>query len=301
MHRLVVCRFDANMQDKPNEYTILIAAYNEALALPAVLDDLGKPTGCREIIVVDDGSTDATVEVARSRGVRVISHDHNKGYGAALKTGLAAVQTPYVVCCDADGQHRPDDVRRVADAADGHDLVVGVRSRDSHKDWLRLPGKSILGAFANLLTGRRIPDVNSGLRSFRVETMRKYLHLMPDGFSFSTTSSIAMLRMGYRVGYVPITVRPRGGRKSTVQIFRDGFRVLMLILNLTVLFNPMRVFIPLSFVFMAASVLYFAYYSLTERVHITESMVMLFITGVLVFCLGIICEQVSAMRREMHT
>jgi len=282
------------------EYTLLIPAYNEAAAIGSVLREIGRPPDCREILVVDDGSTDDTAEIARAAGARVISLPTNQGYGKALKIGLAAARTDYVVCCDGDGQHHVGDVLRVAQEAPRHDMVVGVRGESSHHDWLRLPGKAVLGWFANVLTRRRIPDINSGLRAFRVAAIRKYLHLMPDGFSFSTTSSIALLRMGYDVGYVPITVKPRLGRKSTVQILRDGLRVAMLILNLTVLFNPLRVFIPLSFLFMAAGLLYFLVYAVQYRLHVTPSMVMVFITGVLIFVLGIVCEQVSAIRRELH-
>lgn len=282
------------------DFSVLIPAYNEAHALGRVLAELGRPPGCDEILVVDDGSTDGTAEVARQAGARVISLPTNQGYGKALKAGIAAVRTAYVVCCDGDGQHHTEDVLRVAREAEKYDMVVGVRGEDSHKDWLRLPGKAVLGWFANILTKRRIPDINSGLRSFRVAAIRRYLHLMPDGFSFSTTSSIAMLRMGYAVGYIPITVQPRIGRKSTVQILRDGLRVAMLILNLTVLFNPMRIFIPLSLLFMGGGLLYFLFYAMQYRLHVTPSMVMVFITGVLIFVLGIVCEQVSAIRRELH-
>ncbi len=285
-------------------WSIIIPAYNEGAVIGRVLGEFGRPAGCHEIIVVDDGSTDNTAEAARSAGARVISHRHNKGYGAALKTGIEAAASEFVVCCDGDGQHRIDDVLTVANAAMNgpqFDMVVGVRGRDSRQDWLRRPGKAILCWFANLLTHRRIPDLNSGLRAFRAETIRKYLHLMPSGFSFSTTSSIAMLRMGYNVEYVPIRVVQRTGRKSTVKFFEDGFRVFMLIVNLTVLFNPMRVFLPLAAMFVGASLAYFVLYSVYVRVHITESMVLLFVTGFLMFCLGIICEQISAIRREMHT
>ncbi len=282
------------------EYTILIPAYNEADVLGRVLQEFGQPAGCREIIVVDDGSTDDTADVARQHGARTISHASNRGYGAALKTGIQAVNTDFLICADGDGQHRLDDVLQIARQIGNHDMVVGVRRKGARRDWMRLPGKIVLQWFADILTDKRIPDLNSGMRSFRLSTIEKYIHLMPDGFSFSTTSSIAMLRMGHSVHYVPIDVHQRDGRKSTVQIFRDGFRVIMLILNLTVLFNPMRVFIPLAFLLMLGSLGYFIGYSILVRVHITASMVMLFITGVLIFMLGIICEQVSAIRREIH-
>ena len=283
------------------EYTIVIPAYNEGAVLGRVLEEIGKPALCKKIIVVEDGSTDDTAEVAKMHGATVLSHPENRGYGAALKTGIMATQTEIVVCCDGDGQHHLPDVLRIAEQADKYDMVVGARDKASSKDWLRMPGKLILGYFASILTNKKIPDLNSGLRSFRVDSIKKFLHLMPNGFSFSTTSSIAMLRMGCSVHYVPISVKRRIGRKSTVDILRDGVRVLMLILNLTALFNPMRVFMPLAFFFMFGGVFYFILYSIQERVHVTASMVLLFITGVLIFFLGLVCEQVSAIRREMHS
>lgn len=281
-------------------YTILIPAYNEAETIGRVLDEIGSLPGCAEIVVVDDGSSDATGDVAAAHGARVISHDRNRGYGTALKTGIRAVTTDHVVCCDADGQHRLEDLIRVAEASPMHDMVVGARERQSHRDWMRWPGKFILGVFANVLTNESIPDLNSGLRSFRVGVIKRYLHLMPPGFSFSTTSTIAMLSMGFNVKYVPIVVKKREGRKSTVKIFRDGMRVTMLLVNLTTLFNPLRVFLPISLALIGGSGLYFVLYSCFEEVDVTPVMVMLFITGVLVFLLGAVCEQVSAIRRELH-
>ena len=282
------------------DYTIIIPAFNEGTAIKKVLEDLGKPEGCKEIIVIDDGSKDDTAEAARGCGVRVISHPRNKGYGASLKTGIREASTDYVICFDGDGQHSVDDLKKIAARMDQYDMVVGARDAGSQKDWQRLPGKAILRWFAQILTDRKIPDLNSGLRSFRVPVIKKYLHLMPDGFSLSTTSTISFLRMGYSVEYIPISTTRRMGRRSTVKILDDGLKVMMLILNLTVLFNPLRVFMPLSAFFVFLSFFYFIVYWITIRVHVTASMVMLFITGVLIFFLGVVCEQISAIRREMH-
>ncbi|MCB9858397.1 MAG: glycosyltransferase family 2 protein [Phycisphaerales bacterium] len=281
-------------------YTILIPAYNESHSIGRVLDEIGMPSSCAEVLVVDDGSDDATAEIASNHGARVIRHRRNRGYGASLRTGIEAVKTEYVVCCDADGQHRLEDLIRIAEEAPDYDMVVGMRERSSHRDWMRWPGKVILAIFANILTSQKIPDLNSGLRSFRVSVIRKYLHLMPPGFSFSTTSTIALLSMGYFVKYVPIVVKKRDGRKSTVRIFRDGMRVMLLLVNLTTLFNPLRVFLPVSLSLIVGSALYFVLYSWFVDVDVTPVMVMLFITGVLVFLLGAVCEQVSAIRRELH-
>lgn len=282
------------------DYTIIIPAYNEADVIGQVLKDLGRPPGCREVIVVDDGSTDQTAAIAKAQGAKVIAHAYNRGYGAALKTGILAAQTDIVIGFDGDGQHRVEDLLRIVGIADQYDMVIGVRGRDSGADWQRRFGKFVLQRVAALLTHHKIPDLNCGLRSFRTEVIRKYLHLMPNGFSLSTTSTIAMYRMGHSVQFVPVATKARQGRKSTVKIVDDGFRTLMLVINLTVLFNPMRVFLPLSFFFILGAVLYFIYFCLFYGVHVTPSMVLLFITGVLIFFMGIICEQVSSIRRELY-
>jgi glycosyltransferase involved in cell wall biosynthesis len=281
-------------------YTLLIPAFNEESAIGPVLDSLKDLEGCQEILVVDDGSTDRTAAEADRPGVRVIRHAYNRGYGASLKTGIMACNTEYVVLCDGDGQHRREDVQRVAAEAERFDMVVGSRQGAGRRDWMRMPGKAVLGWFANLLAERSIPDLNSGLRSFRVQVIRRYLHIMPQGFSFTTTSTLAMFSTGHTVHYLPIEVQARNGRKSTVRILRDGVRVLNLILNLTVLFNPMKVFAPLAIFFVGLSVVYFTAYSATIRVHVSPSMVLLFITGVILFFLGVISEQISALRRDLH-
>ncbi len=283
------------------EYSIIIPAYNEEEVIFDVVKKLDKPDGCHEIIVINDGSSDKTRQEAERAGARVIDHPMNKGYGAALKTGILNAKTEYVICYDGDGQHKRQDLIRIAEIADKHDMVVGARTNQAHSSWIRMPGKWFLGVYANILVDKKIPDLNSGLRSFKVSTIKQYLHLMPDGFSLSTTSTIAMFRMGYDVKYIPITIEKRQGRPSSVKMIRDGMRVFMLILNLTVLFNPMRVFFPVSMASVCLGILYFIINTwIVGRLMITASMVFLFITGVLIFFMGVICEQISAIRRELH-
>ncbi|MCK5044585.1 glycosyltransferase family 2 protein [Candidatus Parcubacteria bacterium] len=292
---------DINETKKEINYTLIIPAYNEGMVIAGVLKELGNPLGCAEIIVVDDGSTDNTAKIAVENGARVVCHQHNRGNGAAIKTGICSAETETVIVYDADGQHRPEDLEKIAKESPYCDMVVGARNKKSQKDWTRVPGKMVLGIFANILSGHKIPDLTSGLRSFKVSVIKKYLHLMPNGFSMATTSTIALFKMGHNVKYIPIMTKNRLGRKSSVKIFSDGFRVIMLILNLIVLFNPQRVFLPISVFFVSLGTGYFIVYSLVDRVHLTPSMLLLIITGIILFFMGIICEHISAIRRELHS
>lgn len=286
-------------QNRKQLYTLIIPAYNEAMEIGSVLKKLGHPLNCAEIIVVDDGSTDDTTKIASANGARVISHLYNRGYGAALKTGISSAKTDIVITYDADGQHRPEDLEKIAKIANQYDMVVGARDKGSQKDWLRAPGKGFLSLFVNVLCGYKVPDLTSGLRSFKTPIIKKYLHLMPDGFSMSTTSTIAFLRMGYSVKYIPIITESRKGRKSSVKI-KDGFRVIMLILNLIVLFNPQRIFLPVSLFFFLLGTGYFIGYSLLVELDLTPTMILFVMVGVIIFFMGIICEHISAIRRELH-
>lgn len=281
------------------KYTVIIPAFNEGDVIEKVLISLQQLPELK-VIVIDDGSTDDTAEKVKAMGVRLISHPVNRGYGAALKTGIKAADTEFVATYDGDGQHRLEDLENLMKVAPDWDMVVGERGKDSHRPLARRPGKAILAWLVNKLSNRKIPDFNSGLRVFRTSVIRKYLHLMPDGFSLSTTSTVALNSMGYGVKYVPIVVLEREGRKSSVKMARDGMRTIMLIVNLTVLFSPMRIFFPVSFFCFLLSFVYFLVYAITIRVHITPSMTMLFITGILIFFLGVVCEQISAIRREMN-
>lgn len=287
--------------------TVVIPAFNEAAGLAGVLAGLLHARGERtwEILVIDDGSTDGTGEVAArfvEEGVSVLRHPANRGYGAALKTGIRAAAHAVVVTLDADGQHDPADVARLAAALGEAALAVGARGRDSHRDWLRTPGKAFLGMTANFLTGQRIPDLNSGLRAFRREAIGKYLHLLPDGFSASTTSTIALLKRGHAVTWVPIRTRARIGR-STVRQWRHGPTVLLLALRLVTLFDPLRVFLPPALLLMVGGSCTGVYYFFNDRTGIggvSTGSLLLFLTGVILFFSGLLADQLSALRLERY-
>ncbi len=283
-----------------DQFTIIIPSYNEAQALPAVLSELQSAAPQARIIVVDDGSTDASFQLlSQTSNVRILRHKNNRGYGAALKTGILAAATPFVVTYDGDGQHRPEDALAVAELAtkEEFDLVIGVRDPKSFQVWSRRPGKWLLSKLANYLCRTEIPDLNSGLRALKREQILKYLNIMPESFSFSTTSTLAMLNGGFHVGYVPIKTKQRLGT-STVSI-GDGLDTILLIIRLIVLFQPLRVFVPLSLCLMGLGGIKGAlwdWYLLDGPVR--TSSVLVFLTGVIVFCLGVLSDQIASLRMQ---
>ncbi|MFP4056842.1 MAG: glycosyltransferase family 2 protein [Candidatus Brocadiia bacterium] len=278
--------------------TVIIPALNEAEAIGQVVRELRQRYPEYEVLVVDDGSTDDTGEIARQAGARVVRHDWNKGYGAGLRTGCREARGEVVCFFDADGQHHAEDVGRLVAEVGDYDMVVGARTRDCHAPWRRRPGKLVLRWFANFLAGMRIPDLNSGLRAFKREVLLKYLHLMPSGFSFSTTSTFAMLKSDRPVKWVPITVERRVGTSSVSQV-RHGLQVLLLMLRLTTLFEPLKVFLPVSGLLVALGLCFFAVYA-SQGVGLTDATVMLVVSGVIVFMMGLVIDQVAAIRREKH-
>jgi glycosyltransferase involved in cell wall biosynthesis len=286
-----------------NSLTVIIPAFNEAQAIRPTLEELlphCEANGWR-LIVVDDGSNDGTagiLDAFRSR-LQVIRHPYNRGYGAALKTGIRAAESEYVAIYDADGQHRPEDLFKISKVAAAFDMVIGERSPGSRVDVLRIPGKWFLTHAANFIVGRRIADINSGLRIIRRTFIRKVLHLMPDGFSFTSTSTVAALKMGFLVEFVPIQTRKRIGT-STVRQVRHGLMVLMLILRLVVLFSPLRIFIPTAIALALTGILYAGYVIATVRLTLANGALLCLLTAVIIFFFGLLVDQVSAMRRERH-
>jgi glycosyltransferase involved in cell wall biosynthesis len=282
--------------------SIVIPAHNEEGALGDVLARLQAdlPRGVIEIIVVDDGSSDATRAIAERAGVRVLRHPHNRGYGASLKTGIRVAEGEYILTMDADGQHRLEDVRALCDAvAREHapDCFIGHRTALVHSPLWRMPGKWMLTRMARILTQRKIPDLNSGLRIVRRDVLMKYIHLCPAGYSFSTTITMAMLSRGYAVEFLPIRVEPRVG-KSLVNV-KAGFQTIMLVLRLATLFNPLRVFLPLSLFCIVGGIGWGVPYALNGH-GVTVAAMLLIVSGMLLFGLGLICDQVAQLRLERY-
>jgi glycosyltransferase involved in cell wall biosynthesis len=279
--------------------TIVVPALNEERGLRQILPSLVERAASLEwqVVVVDDGSSDSTADVARSFGVDVISHGRTRGYGAALKTGIGAAKGPWIATMDADGQHTLEALEAVLAPRESADMVVGARRGLRQSRLWRMPGKWALGKLAAFIANRPVPDLNSGLRVCRAEIARRYIHLCPDGFSFSTTVSLAFHHRGHDVVYVPISIQSSTSRSTVTPI--SGLGTLLLILRLATLFEPLRLFVAASLIFITAGLLYAVPYALAGRgISIGAALVML--TGVQLLFVGLIADQISSLRKERY-
>jgi glycosyltransferase involved in cell wall biosynthesis len=281
------------------ELTVIIPAYNEAEAIGDVVKDLVREAHGVKVIVVDDGSQDDTAGAASAAGATVVRHRRNRGYGAAIKTGIKSADTRFVATYDADGQHRPADLMRLYEAAREHDVVIGARGKGSHQVAARRPGKWVLARTAETLVGQKIPDLNSGLRVMRRVIAMRYLHLLPNGFSASTTITVCVMQRGYDVEFVPITTRERVG-KSTVKQFRDGLNTIYLIIRLIVLFNPTRFFLPPALAMIVTGLAYGFFKAFQFHRGFPVLALLLVSTGFITAMFGLLADQISSLRREMY-
>ena len=277
--------------------TVVIPAYEESAAVGTVVQSLRAASTWREILVIDDGSADQTASVAAAAGARVLRHPYNKGNGAAVKTGIRNAAGEYVLIVDADGQHTASDALRLVSFLGEYDLVVGTRAGSSQQaSRVRHIGNNALNWVAGYLTGREIPDLTSGLRAARTSGLREFLHLLPNGFSTPTTTTLSFVKAGYSVRFEPITVGTRLG-VSKIKLVSDGARFLMILLKVITIFSPLRVFLPISGAFFVLGASYAIWTTVLYR-DITDSSVLLLVLAVVIFLVGLVSEQISTMRSE---
>ena len=278
--------------------SVILPAKNEAhnlqALLPRVQAMLSGVNRDAEIIVIDDGSTDGTRQVCEAHGVRVISHPYSSGNGAAVKTGARAARGEVLAFMDADGQHDPELIPRLLDKLDeGYDMVVGARTAQAHAGAHRFAANAFYNWFASWMIGRPVPDLTSGLRVARSERFRRFLYLLPNGFSYPTTSTMSFFRCGYPVAYVPVPVQRRVGR-SHIRLLRDGLRFLLIIFKIGTLYSPLKLFVPISAAFFMTGLGYYLYtYVTTNR--FTNMSALLFVTSILVFVVGLLSEQITLL------
>ena len=271
---------------------------NEAGAIRDVVAQLRAAGAWREILVVDDGSTDGTAAAAQAAGACVIRHPYNKGNGAAVKTGIRHASGEYVLIVDADGQHSPDDAIRLVSRLGEYDLVVGARSSASQAKAGRRSGNALLNALAGYLSGRPIPDLTSGFRAARRDCLREFLHLLPNGFSTPTTTTLSFIRAGYNVAFEPIDARRRSGR-SKIRFARDGAKFFLILLKIITLFSPLRIFVPVSALAFGVGAAY-GVGNFVFAGRIPNGAVLLILFAVIVFLVGLVSEQVAMLRFGNH-
>ena len=278
----------------PTTVSIVIPAKDEAPSIGDVVGRLTAAAAWREVIVVDDGSGDATADRAREAGACVLRHPYNKGNGAAVKTGARHASGEFILIVDGDGQHDADDARRLVARLGEFDLVVGARSAATQATLTRRAGNAVLNQLASYLTGRPIPDLTSGFRGIRSDVLREFLHLLPNGFSTPTTTTLACIKGGYNVAFEPIDAGTRVGQ-SKMRVARDGASFLMILLKLVTLFSPLRIFAPISGAAFAAGAVYgVANFFAAGR--IPNGAVVLLLFAVIVFLVGLVSEQIAALR-----
>lgn len=281
------------MPSNRNSLSIILPCYNETDSLELLLAELKRLYSKAQIVVVDDGSD---VPVPKIQGITVIRHPTNLGNGAAVKTGARYASGHVFVFMDSDGQHKPTDIERLlAKIDEGYDMAVGARKANTHASIARLTGNTLYNRLASWMTGCRIDDLTSGFRAVRSVHFRKFLYLLPNRFSYPTTSTMAFFRCGHSVAYVPIEAAQRTGvGKSNIRLLRDGVRFLIIILKVGALFSPMRFFLPLSLALFVTATSYYGYTFVTQH-RFTNMSAVLYLSSLFTFLFGIVSEQVSSL------
>ena len=275
--------------------SLIIPARNEAESLRILLPELVAVLPDVEIIIVNDGSDDDTLDVCADFSVRVVSHPYPKGNGAAVKSGARAATGEVLIFMDADGQHKPEDIFALLEKFnEGYDMVVGARQSGSHAGAHRAVANDLFSRFATWMVQQPVEDLTSGFRVVKASKFRKFIYLLPNGFSYPTTITMSFFRAGFGVAYAPIHTPLRATGKSHIQPIRDGARFLLIIIKIGTLYSPQKLFIPISAAFFWTGVCYYLYTYLTAG-RFTNMSALLFISAIFTFLIGIVSEQVSAL------
>ena len=291
--------------------SIVIPAYNEETTITKVVEEITRVMSTQktnyELIVVDDGSKDNTSKVVttlieksgRKNKIKIIKHIYNKGYGASLKTGAKNAKGKYVMYIDADGQHDPRYIPKLLKHIDRYDMVIGARKGIYSTSLFRAPGKKILSMVANYLAEKKIPDLNSGFRIIKKTRIYEFMSILPNAFSFTTTITLACIKSCYDLKYVQIKMRYRKGGKSVLNPFKDGPKFIMLLLRITMLFSPLKVFLPASFFLFLLGIIHMGI-GVVIFFKVPSLSVILILSSIMVFFFGLLADQIATMRMEQR-
>ncbi|RFS33271.1 glycosyltransferase family 2 protein [Acinetobacter sp. SWAC5] len=274
--------------------SVVLPAKNESGAIGQTIERIQKLQIVDEIIVINDGSTDATKDIAEQAGATVVTHPYSKGNGAAIKTGARQASGDVIIFMDADGQHDPKDIPRLLQKInEGYDLVVGARQQGSQASLGRGIANGLYNSLASYMTEHNVEDLTSGFRAVRAEKFREFLYLLPNGFSYPTTSTMAFFRAGYSVTYVPIHAAKRIGR-SHIKPLKDGIRFFIIIFKIATLFSPLKMFLPFAMLLFLLATSWYGY-TLYEYQRFTNMSALLFTGSIMIFLMGLISEQITAL------
>ncbi|RKZ72396.1 MAG: glycosyltransferase family 2 protein [Gammaproteobacteria bacterium] len=272
--------------------SVIIPARNEAESLKVILPEIARIKNIFEIIVVDDASEDNTAAICADNNVKIVSHVYHKGNGASIKSGARKATGEYLVFMDADGQHEPKNITALLNELDnGYDMVIGARERDSHASLPRYIANLIYNKFASYMSGHEIMDLTSGFRAVKSTYFKKFLYLLPNGFSYPTTITMAFFRSGFSIKYIPIDCPPRIG-SSHIRLIKDGIKFFLIIFRLTSLYSPLKIFAPISLMLFITGIGYYGYtYIYAER--FTNMSILFLLTSVIIFMIGLLAEQIT--------
>jgi glycosyltransferase involved in cell wall biosynthesis len=277
--------------------SIVIPAYNEAQNIGEVVSRVCSQYPTYEVIVVDDGSSDKTAEKARMAGAKVYQHPYNIGNGAAVKTGIRRAQGDILVFMDADGQHDVKDIGKLLAYVSEYDMVVGARSMEQQASLFRGVGNYLCNVAASYVAKFKVKDLTSGFRVVKSSVAKRFLYLLPNGYSYPTTSTLYILRTGRSLKYIDINVSARRSGKSSIKFFRDGVRFFLIITKICTLFSPFRIFLPTSLFFFLVGLSYYIYTYLTWQ-RFTNMSALMFTTAIIVFMIGLVSEQICQIVYE---